>query len=62
MAELLAILGALGEVLQMGLQIAKQAQAQGRDPTPDELAQIKAAREQAEAAWQASLPSGDSSH
>ena len=54
--EILLLLRAAGETVRYLSGLAAQLQHEGRDPTTDEVEQVKARQREAERAWQALLP------
>lgn len=56
MNELLLIIAAALELAKLANGIAAQAAAEGREPTPEELARVKASQADAEARWASLLP------
>lgn len=54
-AELMMLIKAGSEALQLMSAIAARASHEGRDPTPEEIEQVKARQADAEQGWQAAL-------
>ena len=54
--EVLLIISAILQLAQTLMSDAARAHAEGRDPTPEEMARMKAAQEFVEGQWKALAP------
>jgi hypothetical protein len=56
MNELLVIIAVLSNALKVATGVAAQASAEGRDPTPEEIASVRKEREAVEAEFDQRFP------